>query len=157
VCACVCARLCARVCVCACVRVRVCAYVQIQMDGWMDGWMDISTKCLQGHRMRVSVWQPCACDSIRFAVPSTPPPSRLKPKTQRLDPIRAPAVLGGTAPCAQLSGTCTPLALCVCAACLRVDAALWWFLCALCDGARAGRRACVRLRARVCVCVCMNA
>jgi hypothetical protein len=66
--------------------------------------------------------------SIRIAVPLTPPPSRLTPKTQRLipklDPIRAPTVLGGTAHA--LGCTCAA-AVCV-RACARarlcVDAAL---------------------------------
>jgi hypothetical protein len=118
--------------------------------------------------------------SVRFAVPSTPRPSRLTPKTQRLKPIltpiRAPTVLGGTRPVRSAR-----LHMCSsrwCHACARATlrAALSCF-CARCAMAlthavmgecgRAGGHACVlpcasvraraRVRSRVRAPTCMRA
>jgi hypothetical protein len=100
--------------------------------------------------------------SVRFAVPSTPPPSRLTPKTQRrkpiFDPIRAPTVLGGTAPYAQLSSAArVRFRFCACARATLRAALL--FLCALCRWPSFVSRGClyvhVRARLRVCMSFCV--
>ncbi len=116
--------MCVRACACACVRPTLSACVRVC-------GLYLCTNARKNARERLCM------RSIRFAVPLTPPPSRLTPQTQRpqptLDPIRAPAVPGGTAPCAQLGCTCA--AAVWCRACALRAAMVC--LCALCDGAYA--------------------
>jgi hypothetical protein len=136
---------------CMCLRARACACVCLFLSARV--WLSYL------HALNARTRAGCAVLS---------PLSRLTPKAQRpqpiLDPIRAPTVPGGTAPCAQLGGTCADAVGAVrVRARLCVDADAVELLCRLCDGTGAAVRACVRVHVRElqrvheCTCTCLRA